>query len=312
LAQGWAPPQSAQQALQILNVMRRHFNATVSLFVRVIIFIATNGSALRLPVPGAEQGGGLPVVMRHIIKRYTGTDQGSIPALAGQLAKAAGNCDLCNDRNWIFIAAVGRDGSTTIVDMLNAIPGFYIAGENYNIVEQLLEVYGKANRIGWSSQGGPFQHAPVSELGVLCAMQLLTKELIGATSLATSRAVGFKEIRWSKDELDFMLQAFPCAHFIVTTRIDVEAQSHSGFWPDKPDALTIIKEQKALLEQWQSNHIDRTTWLPLEKFSVAEFNHMLQWLNVTGCKFASVCHSNHHGSYTPDPQHAIIKGSCSA
>mmetsp|Transcript_110620 Transcript_110620/g.323681 ORF Transcript_110620/g.323681 Transcript_110620/m.323681 type:complete len:291 (+) Transcript_110620:52-924(+) len=290
--------------------MRQHLSPSMSVFVGATIFLATTVSSFRLQLPGG--GDALPDAMRHIMKRFTGTEQGSLNDLADQLARSAGKCDLCNGRNWVFIVGTGRSGSTTMVNMLNAIPGFHIAGENYHVVHELMAVYGKAKRNRWPASGGPAQHRPVSELNVLCALQLITEELIGATSLATSRAVGFKEIRWSKDELDFMLQAFPCAHFIVTTRIDVEAQSHSGFWPDKPDALTIIKEQKALLEQWQSNHIDRTTWLPLEKFSVAEFNHMLQWLNVTGCKFASVCHSNHHGSYTPDPQHAIIKGSCSA
>jgi len=246
------------------------------------------------------------------MKRFTGTEQGSLNDLADQLARSAGKCDLCNGRNWVFIVGTGRSGSTTMVNMLNAIPGFHIAGENYHVVHELMAVYGKAKRNRWPASGGPAQHRPVSELNVLCALQLITEELIGATSLATSRAVGFKDISMLKDELDFMLQLFPCARFIVNTRIDMEAQSRSGFWAENPNALADIKKKTAVLEQWQPHHTDRAIWFPLEKFSVAEFNHLLQWLNVTGCKFASVCHSNKEGTYDAGVRRPIMEGSCGA
>ena len=38
---------------------------------------------------------------------------------------SSGLCDLCQDP-WLFVASVGRSGSTTILDMLEQIPGFYM------------------------------------------------------------------------------------------------------------------------------------------------------------------------------------------
>ena len=37
-------------------------------------------------------------------------------------------CDLCAD-DWIIVAGTGRSGSTTLIDMLNRVPGVYVAGE---------------------------------------------------------------------------------------------------------------------------------------------------------------------------------------
>mmetsp|Transcript_8251 Transcript_8251/g.10770 ORF Transcript_8251/g.10770 Transcript_8251/m.10770 type:complete len:149 (-) Transcript_8251:1950-2396(-) len=46
-------------------------------------------------------------------------------------------CDLCHDYDWVFILGTGRSGSTTILSMINSIPGFYLAGENGKAIEIL-------------------------------------------------------------------------------------------------------------------------------------------------------------------------------
>ena len=42
-------------------------------------------------------------------------------------------CNLCS-RKWLFVAATDRSGSTTIMNMLNQIPGFRIHGENRDLI----------------------------------------------------------------------------------------------------------------------------------------------------------------------------------
>ena len=49
------------------------------------------------------------------------------------------SCDLCGQR-WLFVLATGRSGSTTVLNMLNALPGVYMAGENMNVVGKLRQL----------------------------------------------------------------------------------------------------------------------------------------------------------------------------
>mmetsp|Transcript_26439 Transcript_26439/g.54835 ORF Transcript_26439/g.54835 Transcript_26439/m.54835 type:complete len:100 (-) Transcript_26439:8-307(-) len=94
-----------------------------------------------------------------------------------------------------------------------------------------------------------------------------------------------------------MLKVFPCAKFIVNVRRDLVAQSRSAFWTKGNQTGKLLPRITSMLEHWQSSHTDRTRLLHLEDFTLVEFNKLLQWLGVRGCKFTVLAHSNYNGSY---------------
>jgi len=258
-------------------------------------------AALRLP-PATGSRGSEPRsdVVRRLKQRYTGAADASLQSLVDSAANATGGCNLCENR-WVFILSPGgRTGSTTVMDMLNAANGFYIAGENGGVMGDLLDMYqGIVDHRLKSFHKDSGQSLHSFERGVFCAVQSFTRELIGAAPPGT-HTIGFKEIRWgeSPELLAFMLKAFPCARFVVNTRSNIGQQVRSirGLWGKSADRETLRKRAD-LLRAWQSEHADKARLLPVERFSVQAFNDLLHWFDVRGCWFTSVCHSNAQNGY---------------
>ena len=142
---------------------------------------------------------------------------------------------------FVFIVTYGRTGSTLLQKVLNAMPGVYVAGENYDVVRGLFEAWRSAtvlkDKYGWGHQAAdhPWHGALVADPGAF------------ARSLADSfvdtilkpprgtRTAGFKEIRYLtpdlREQLEFMALAFAPALFIFNTR-SVEEVARSAWWQD--------------------------------------------------------------------------------
>jgi len=222
-------------------------------------------------------------------------------------------CSLCNtDQKWLFIAATGRSGSTTTLNMLQNIPGIHLAGENHGAVADLLKLYDKAIQLHKSGSivHGSWGHGPISERTVLCALQDYVKALIGKPTQADPKRIGFKDIIWEEETLDFMLKLFPCAQIVTQTRRNLTQQSQSEFWGEKPEAIQELQRATSLLEAWQRNHTDVAFHMHLEDFSPDRFNALLRWLGVQGCQFKSVCHANLNG-YHDASSDVQVDGTCS-
>eukprot|EP00415_Alexandrium_ostenfeldii_P003220 UN3220 len=196
----------------------------------------------------------------------------------------------------------GRGGSTTVQEMMGSVPGFYIAGENAGLMNKQLDMFQILRAADGHGGSSSWAHAPVSQHGMFCAVQHYIKEAIGAAAFPATHTIGFKEIRWGEDAklADFMLKVFPCARFIVNTRRDLDRQlasQHHAFH-GQPDAKRLEKVTR-MLEKWQSNHHLHASVIHLEDFSLERFNQLLQWLNVTDCRFKSVAHANPGGYSRP-------------
>jgi len=225
-------------------------------------------------------------------------------------------CSLCNtDQKWLFIAATGRSGSTTTLNMLQSIPGIHLAGENNGTVAELLKLYKVLPFIqshGYQGFNGSWGHGPISERSVLCALQDYVEALIGKPAQADPKRIGFKEIRWEEETLDFMLKLFPCAQIVTQTRRNLTQQSQSEFWGEKPEAIQELQRATSLLEAWQRNHTDVAFHMHLEDFSPDRFNALLRWLGVQGCQFKNVCHANPNGNTDHDASSDVqVDGTCS-
>ena len=239
----------------------------------------------------------------------------------------AANCDLCA-RNWLFVVSTGRAGSTTLLNMLNEIPSFMIAGENGGFAGNLFRL-----KTGTARAEGIIQrHLPQNsrqlrrhawlrwnvsdQLALRCAMQAYAMAFLGisAESLSPHSVIGWKEIRYnSAQELHFMRHTFPCAKFIVNTRQDLRAQQASGFKTgflrDEVSPWTNPQHLKARttdLAHWAKQLPPNATFaLPVEKFSLQSYNEMLAFLGVSGCQFVRVLHSNVK-SFVPDASKAPV------
>lgn len=224
----------------------------------------------------------------------------------------AGECDLCGgSQQWLFIVATGRSGSTTMLEMLNAIPGFYLSGENYGVMDKVMRIYdGRANVSDWARAGDSrFQSKPVSETRLLCSLQLFVKAVLGEFSMDRTEVIGFKEIRHtSPKQRAFWKKVFPCGRFIVNTRKNTTKQHQSQF--QKFLSLSSLESYTRDLLRWQAQNSRDVYKLQLEDYSVGNFNKLLSFLGITGCNFTDMAWANKRGTWNSDSTRARVSGRC--
>lgn len=197
-----------------------------------------------------------------------------------------------DQQQWLFILGTGRSGSTSILEMVNAIPGFFLAGENDGIMSEFLHLMKHRESQKERQLFSAWQSGNVSEQRLLHILQAYTREIIGWNG-EHPHTVGFKEIRHTdKEELDLFLKVFPNAKFIISTGTPSrQAQSymHQNMIGNN---LTQLEEMNQHLADWGRKQSDRAFMLPLDEFSVARFNEMLDWLGVNNCRYTRVAHAN--------------------
>mmetsp|Transcript_6559 Transcript_6559/g.7501 ORF Transcript_6559/g.7501 Transcript_6559/m.7501 type:complete len:333 (+) Transcript_6559:292-1290(+) len=225
-------------------------------------------------------------------------------------------CNLCEDYDWIFILGTGRSGSTSILNMVNTLPGFYLAGENGRSIKTFYKLpFFDGNERQKELEGlgvvprGPYKHKNVNINSLYCSVQRYYRDIVGYSKKGKKFAVtGFKEVEITEPGvLKFMAKAFPCARFIVNYRKDLKAQHASKFQKEVP-LFQLRKATNSLLE-WATENGERTFVMPLEDFSVSLFNKMLDWIGVSGCVYKDVLHAN-KGGYKDDVN-VTMAGTCS-
>jgi hypothetical protein len=224
-------------------------------------------------------------------------------------------CNLCGDgvQQWVIVLSSGsRTGSTTIVSMLNSIPGVYITGEHQAIIDDLLSIHQKTFSHGIANDPPKNYHALISEHKLLCAMQSSVRAAMGG-SLEQYAVVGFKETSYTDEsQLNFILKLFPCARFIISNRRDVGAQvaSQRALWLSNADE--DVSARKANLESWARKDLLKNLSfdLQLEDFSLDRFNSLLRWIGVNGCNFSQVAHESHGYSLSKSIVKVPINGTC--
>jgi len=215
-------------------------------------------------------------------------------------------CPGCTDpvlcsRRFLFIVATGRSGSTTVMNMVNQIPGVYVSGEN-NMILRSLSDFNKgvdswrnsfnasfAKRIK-SGHLGSWGHARINKTNVYSDLQSLIWHTFAppANMSGDIEVRGFKEIRWSPEHLSFLAQVCPCSRFILNFRNDLQAQHKSAF--QKSKSIDELEATQSLDVAVRS--LNRPVFsLPLESFNVPEFNKLAAWMGVR-CNFNRVLHAN--------------------
>lgn len=174
----------------------------------------------------------------------------------------------------VFVITYGRSGSTLLQNMINALPGYALRGENANLLASLVRTW-QEFRLFYPEQlermkiAGPLPSGPhqpwygyeaidSDRLGRDLAEVFLRDVLRPEPQ---TRVIGFKEIRWHEDAelfapmLEFLQLYMPQARFIFNTRAHNEV-CRSGWWKTMdPAVVTAQLEQAELLyADWQAAH----------------------------------------------------------
>ncbi|GAB7058889.1 sulfotransferase [Streptomyces mexicanus] len=150
------------------------------------------------------------------------------------------------DLQYLFVLTYGRSGSTLLQNLLNAIPGVLVRGENHGVLYELYRFHSKVlhhrDRLArpeplppfhpwWGIDGYP-------EAEALAGMRRLVLDTL-IRPRPDSRIVGFKEISWPEEDLAdyvaFLRRLFPGARFVFNTR-DLADVARSKWWATMPDA----------------------------------------------------------------------------
>ncbi len=156
---------------------------------------------------------------------------------------------------YIFIVTYGRSGSTVLQSMLQSIDGYFIRGENHNILLSLFQAYKRAHKARYEhgkealDANQPWYGADeiVPTDFAQSLKDVFVRDILQPP--AGARVIGFKEIRFHEcgeesfsQYLDFIRDSFAPARFIFNMR-GWEAVSQSSWWRNmNPDRVREIVE----------------------------------------------------------------------
>jgi hypothetical protein len=204
----------------------------------------------------------------------------------------------CSAYDFVFIAATGRSGSTTLMTFLNNIPGVHMSGENDGQTKHLRLIY-ESLRLVKQEHTRSVAWANTYDMNEI--KQDMREMLIHMINPpAGSDTIGFKEIRFQSKDLDFIRMLFPCAKFILSIREDVSKQAKSSFHTreNRTRVKATLKKKNEIFSSLSRKHPDLMYLVKLEDFSVKKFDDILQFLGRTDCKTLRVPELNMEGGYT--------------
>lgn len=213
-------------------------------------------------------------------------------------------CPWCTDpilcsRQFLFVVATGRSGSTSIIGMANSIPGIFSSGENDNETFRLRQMFKEQVVISNLTNPDAYTQSRQSFMLALQEWVWILNQPPKRMGFQPSTVVGFKEIRWTADDVAFIQEVCPSSRFIVNSRKNTIKQAKSGFCRRDPDGLKHVDNaNQRIARSAAAIPPDRVYRMCLKDFSVDEFNRLASWLGAR-CRFQGVTHSHAHGSYTP-------------
>ena len=167
----------------------------------------------------------------------------------------------------VFIVTYGRSGSTLVQTLLQSIDGYFIRGENANV---LWPLYQASQRIRTAKHDHGYREIEpkgpwfgINEVKPDAFDRALVdgfkKEVLRAPSDA--RVIGFKEIRFHEAEddfadfLTFIAQNFSPARFVFNVR-GWEDVAKSGWWKncDEEMVRSIVEKSDAMFADYTANH----------------------------------------------------------
>ena len=156
------------------------------------------------------------------------------------------NSPLCKPcrRRWLLILATGRYGSTSMLQMLNLLPGVRLSGENNNAVYVVASAFDAIFRRPFKvqQQDGAWGHYRIRKSDMACTAQSIfeainpPEEAVQLSKMLLEQdshtIVGFKTMRihekWSAEEAVQIIQLlFPCSRIVVNYNSNTTKQAMS-------------------------------------------------------------------------------------
>lgn len=174
----------------------------------------------------------------------------------------------------LFIVTYGRSGSTLLQNMINALPGHLMRGENSNFLLPLVRAW---QDLRHSEQAAKMRltRAPSEPHQPWYGFEAVDPDKVGQEfadlfmrqvlrPAPDTRVIGFKEIRWHEDPamfpvmMEFLIRYMPDARFVFNTRAHAEV-CRSGWWKTMdPEGVTrILETAETLYSAAQAQHPDR-------------------------------------------------------
>jgi hypothetical protein len=182
---------------------------------------------------------------------------------------------------YVFIITYGRSGSTLLQTVLQSIDGYFIRGENNNVLGSLYQAYQQVHstRLEQGNKEipphGPWYGADKLDPDRFAEklVRLFQEEVLQPPEDA--RVVGFKEIRFNKGSaeefvglLDFISERFKPSKFIFNMR-RWERVAQSGWWKQhRQDAVrrTVEKSDRQFLS-YAEDHPERCHVMRYEDYA---------------------------------------------
>jgi hypothetical protein len=253
-------------------------------------------------------------------------------------------CSPCK-RKFLIIIATGRSGSTSLLDMLNLLPGVRIAGENNgHLIYGLREMKNLQDtpEFRFDSEQevtGAWKHFPIPKQSLACPIQHMFEAINppkpsifhgenGTVGNENDTIIGFKTVRFHSNDfllgqddlieaVDYMMETFPCARFVINIRGNVESQIQS--WKAAFGAnvdgneIRLYNERlgraAALMGQDRARLIDMSEWSRKDNSGLMVLNDLIEWLGFENCAFSSLIHSNKNG-YRMDSSEISLGEDC--
>ncbi|CAK9093817.1 unnamed protein product [Durusdinium trenchii] len=215
----------------------------------------------------------------------------------------------------LFVVTSSRTGSTTVLHMLNLIPGYDIKGENYGLWSDIYgmnkereknwKTYRRSSLYAWHHSSGR------NDTELECSMRLMLLGEINPNPLA--RVVGFRESMWRFDEnledLAKLLEVFPCAKVVMSYRKSLEDQLLSQSFALGDFQYFVTQQANQAMKSFAEAHRDRVYSLAMEDLDVEHFNKLLAFLGEDHrCEYVDVVHANEGRHFTLNTlEHEMIR-----
>lgn len=238
--------------------------------------------------------------------------------------------------------------------MINLLPNVRLSGENNNelYIASLLEknlqtkdFAGLRSKVPASPTNYAWQHNEIPEQSMACTIQkvlhtinpppeeiqqqLINNETSGITldGYETSQIIGAKMIRiqvgdWTPLEgAEFFKYNFPCAKYIINTRLNTDNQATSmksflgkyGATSHKETRNKIKRHNDFLTQFAQHMGEEKSRLIFMENWTnnVTQWNEVVEWLGFQNCQYDKVLHNNKNG-YEQDNSRIEMGGGCQA
>lgn len=232
------------------------------------------------------------------------------------------------DRRFLIEIATKRSGSTSLMHMLDKLPGVRMGGENNNALHKIANLF-KGLPLTGPASSEAWKRGRILEQDMACTAQKVIEAINPPLQREqeagfddSSTIIGWKTVRfhedWDRieDAVQFVKRYFPCARVVINIRSDTFNQAVSQMrnlkWWDREEkekldeTNALMKDVAKMFGPKQAYFLDSSEWT--KENGHDQINGLIEWLGFEDCKFEKIPHWNANG-YDSDDTTVVDLGS---